>query len=171
MLRIIDAGRQVKLIAVRFPAQSTAPSACTDQSCSDPARSVLGAAGGPVRTYDRCVLTPAQPTSWLGTPATPGLIRVVYPARQVVIDLGALYGRPPHFRRPNVTVLAQLHVQVVGLLDAWVSTETGWFAACRYRVKLEYSHYVDQEHLVPARMLRLATDKEVDLGRMRGEIV
>lgn len=89
----------------------------------------------------------------------------------VIIDLAALYGRPPHFRRPNVTVLAQLHVQVVGLLDAWVSTETGWFAACRYKVKLGHSHYVDQEHLIPARMLRPADGREVELGRMRGEIV
>lgn len=117
------------------------------------------------------MLTPAQPTSWLGTPSTSGVIRAVQPPQQILIDLGALYGRPPHFRRPNVTVLAQLHVQIVGQLDAWIMTETGWFGACRYKVKLGHAHHIDQEHLVPARMIRRASDKEVEVGRMRGEIV
>ena len=42
---------------------------------------------------------------------------------------------------------------------------------CRYKVKLGHSHFVDQEHLIPARMLRVADEKAVELGRMRGEIV
>ena len=90
--------------------------------------------------------------------------------RPVIIDLGALYGRAPHFRRPNITVLPSLNVQIVSLLDAWVLTEDGWYGACRYKVKLAHALFVDQEHLVPARMIRAASDREVEAGRMRGEI-
>jgi len=38
-------------------------------------------------------------------------------------------------------------------------------------VKLGHGHFVDQEHLVPARVIKRATDQDVELGRMRGEIV
>jgi len=55
----------------------------------------------------------------------------VKPPQLIIVDLGALYGRAPHFRRPNITVLPSLHVQVVGLLDAWVLSDEGWYAACR----------------------------------------
>jgi hypothetical protein len=46
-----------------------------------------------------------------------------------------------------------------------------WFAACRYKVKLGHGDYIDQQYLVPARMIKRATEKEVELGRMWGEIV
>jgi len=62
-------------------------------------------------------------------------------------------------------------VQVVGLLDAWVLSDKGWYAACCYRVKLGQGHFVDQEHLVPARVVKRASGQELELGRMRGEIV
>lgn len=88
----------------------------------------------------------------------------------VLIDLGALYGRPPHFRRPNVTVLAELSVQVVGMLDAWVLSSVGWLGAVRYRVKIQHGDYLHQEHLVPARMLRQASWTDIRQGQMRGEI-
>lgn len=101
---------------------------------------------------------------------TRDIVRPVQPPELVVIDLGALYGRPAHFRRPNVTMLAELSVQVVGLLDAWVSSSSGWFGACRYQVKLGAGTFVPQEHLVPARMLKKAGWTEVRQGQMRGEI-
>lgn len=88
----------------------------------------------------------------------------------MLIDLGALYGRPPHYRRPNVTVLAELSVQVVGSLDAWVLSSCGWLGACRYQVKLGAGDFLHQEHLVPARMLRKASWTEIRQGHMRGEI-
>ena len=116
------------------------------------------------------MLNPAQPSSWSGTPSSSGVIRPFRMPRLVIIDLGALYGRAPHFRRPNITVLPSLGVQVVGLLDAWVLTDGGWFGACRYKVKLAHAEFAAQEHLVPARMIRAADDREVAVGRMRGEI-
>jgi hypothetical protein len=116
------------------------------------------------------MLNPAQPSSWLGTPGSSGIIRPFRMPRLVIIDLGALYGRARHFRRPNITVLPSLSVQVVGLLDAWLLTEDGWYGACRYKVKLAHAQFVDQDHLVPARMIRAADDREVEVGRMRGEI-
>lgn len=116
------------------------------------------------------MLTPAQPSHWSGTPTAADIVRPVDPPELVVIDLGAMYGRPPHFRLPNVTVLAQLSVQVVGYLDAWVSSTAGWMGACRYRVKLGAANYVPQEHLVPARMIKKADWTEIRQGQMRGEI-
>ncbi len=116
------------------------------------------------------MLNPAQPSSWSGTPGSSGVIRPFRMPKLIIIDLGALYGRSPHFRRPNITVLPTLSVQVVGLLDAWVMTDDGWYGACRYKVKLAHGQYVDQEQMVPARMIRAADDREVQVGRMRGEI-
>lgn len=40
--------------------------------------------------------------------------------------------------------------------------------ASRCKVKLGHSHNVEQEDLVSARMLRLPTGKEVDVGRIHG---
>ena len=117
------------------------------------------------------MLNPPRRSTWLGTPSSSGTIRSVRPPQLIIVDLGALYGRAPHFRRPNNTVLPSLHVQVVGLLDAWVLSDEGWYAACRYKVKLGHGHFVDQEHLVPARVIKRASGQEVELGRMRGEIV
>jgi hypothetical protein len=85
------------------------------------------------------MLNPAQPSSWLGTPGSSGIVRPFRMPRLVIIDLAALYGRAPHFRRPNITVLPSLSVQVVALLDAWVLTEDGWYGACRYKVKLAHA--------------------------------
>ena len=93
------------------------------------------------------MLNPPQRSTWLGTPSSSGIIRPVSPSQLIIVDLGALYGRAPHFRRPNITVLPSLHVQVVGLLDAWVLSDEGWYAACRYKVKLSHGDYVDQQHL------------------------
>ncbi|ACV79078.1 hypothetical protein [Nakamurella multipartita] len=92
------------------------------------------------------------------------------PPELVLIDLAALYGRPPHFRRPNVTILAELSIQVVGMLDAWVLSSVGWLGAVRYQVKLQYGDFLHQEHLVPARMLRKASWTDVRQGQLRGEI-
>ena len=117
------------------------------------------------------MLNPPRRSTWLGTPSSSGIIRSVNPSQLIIVDLGALYGRAPHFRRPNITVLPSLHVQVVGLLDAWVLSDEGWYAACRYKVKLRHGDYADQQHLVPARVIKRATDRDVELGRMRGEIV
>lgn len=116
------------------------------------------------------MLTPAQPSRWGGTPATRDVVRLVDPPALVVIDLGALYGRPSHYRLPNVTLMADLKSQVVGLLDAWVLSNVGWFGACRYQVKLAAGTFVPQEHLVPARMLKKADWTEIRQGQMRGEI-
>lgn len=116
------------------------------------------------------MLTPAQPSTWSGPPTAANIIRPVDPPELVVIDLGALYGRPPHFRLPNVTVLAELAAQVVGYLDAWVSSNAGWMGACRYQVRISAANYVPQQHLVPARMLKKADWTEIRQGQMRGEI-
>ncbi|WP_037363046.1 hypothetical protein [Nakamurella lactea] len=110
------------------------------------------------------------PQRQAGTPTTRSPVRAVEPPQTVLIDLGALYGRQPHFRRPNVLLIASLHYTAVAELDAWVLAETGWFGACRYRVKLAYGQYIEQNHLVPAWALRLATDFDLAQARMRGEL-
>jgi hypothetical protein len=88
------------------------------------------------------VLNPPKRSTWLGTPSSSGAIRSVKPPQLIIVDLGALYGRAPHFRRPNITVLPSLHVQVVGLLDAWVLSDEGWYAAYRHRVKLKWGSFL-----------------------------
>jgi len=95
------------------------------------------------------VLTPPQRSTWLGTPSSSGILRSVRPPQLIIVELGALYGRAPHFRRPNITVLPSLHVQVVGLLDAWVLSDEGWYGACRYKVKLGHSHFVTRSISFP----------------------
>lgn len=97
-------------------------------------------------------------------------MRAVQPALSVLIDLGAMYARQPHFRKPNVLLLADLTVVVAGELDAWVLAQTGWFGACRYRVKVGYGNYVEQNHLVPGWALKRASDRDLLQARMRGEL-
>lgn len=115
-----------------------------------------------------CVST--TPERQAGTPKTPDMLTRVEPPERVVIDLLALYGRHPLFRRPNVLVLPQLDVIVVALLEAWVLSESGWFGHCRYRVKIRHGDYLDQAHLVPVRMMRPVTEFEVQQAVMRGEL-
>jgi hypothetical protein len=123
-------------------------------------------------TSTAAVLTPARPVNWpAGKPKPNMAVRVVDPSLAVVIDLAALYSRQPHFRRPNVVLLPALRVNVVGWLDAWVVSETGWFGFCRYRVKLGHAQYSDQSHLVPGWALRRANQWEVQRGTMRGELM
>ncbi|MDQ2740068.1 MAG: hypothetical protein M3Y35_15915, partial [Actinomycetota bacterium] len=66
--------------------------------------------------------------------------------------------------------IASLHYAVVAELDAWVLTETGWFGACRYRVKLTHGQYIAQSHLVPAWVLRQANDSDLAQAKMRGDL-
>lgn len=120
------------------------------------------------RTYDRSVSTINERQS--GKPRPNVTVQPVAPPLAVVIDLAALYGRQAHFRRPNVVVLPQLHVDVIGYLDAWVVSETGWFGFCRYRVKLAHAEWLGQSHLIPGWALRRANQWDVKQGRMRGEL-
>lgn len=111
-----------------------------------------------------------HPLHQAGTPGSGSPVRVVQPALSVLIDLGALYGRQPHFRKPNVLLLADLTVVIAGELDAWVLAQTGWFGACRYRVKVGYGNYVEQSHLVPGWALKRASNRDLLQARMRGEL-
>jgi hypothetical protein len=77
------------------------------------------------------MLNPPRRSIWLGTPSSSSIIRPVKPSQLIIVDLGALYGRAPRFRMPNITVLPSLHVQVVGLLDAWVLSDEGWLLVRR----------------------------------------
>jgi hypothetical protein len=129
---------------------------------------MVGAATVATRTYDRAVST--TPLHQAGTPHARSAVRPVRPPARVLIDLGAMYGRQAHFRRPHVLVMAGLHDVVVGELEAWVLAETGWFGACRYRVKLAYATFVEQSHLVPGWALKPATDEDIAQARMRGRL-
>jgi hypothetical protein len=88
----------------------------------------------------------------------------------VLIDLGALYGRQPHFQRPNVIMTVSLDHVVAGLLDAWVLTSTGWFGACRYHVKLGYGRATEQRHLIPAWALKSPSALDLRQAEMRGDL-
>lgn len=112
----------------------------------------------------------ADRTNQAGTPRTQSTFRLVEPSITVLIDLAALYGRQPDFRRPNILVLPSLSVMVMGQLGAWVLSDSGWFGACRYRIKLAHAEYLDQSHLVPAWTLRRATADDVRQATMRGEL-
>jgi len=89
-----------------------------------------------------------------GKPVDVGAVKAVSPPAAVLIDLRAVYTSQPHFKRPNVTVIASLDLVVAGLLDAWVLTSQGWFGACRYKVELGYGTWAEQSHLVPGWCLR-----------------
>lgn len=105
-----------------------------------------------------------------GTPQSASPVRAVDPPRQVLIDLGALYGRQAHFHRPNTLIVTSLHHTAVAELDAWILAETGWFGACRYRIMLTQGRHITQHHLVPAWALRPATAFDLAQARMRGEL-
>ena len=120
------------------------------------------------RTYDRFVSTTNRRQA--GTPDTSRAVRPVLPPQHVVIDLGAVYGRQPLFRRPNILVLASLHGMVVGQLHAWVIAESGWFGRCTYRVKIAVAEYWQQDHLVPGWAIRPASFDEVNVSRMKGKL-
>ena len=110
-------------------------------------------------------------TNQAGPPRSDSPVREVHPPRPVLIDLGAMYSRAPHFDLPHQLIIADLSHTVVGLLDAWVVSDSGWFGACRYKVKVAYAEWVDQSHLVPARFITPATERAVGLARMRGKII
>jgi hypothetical protein len=110
------------------------------------------------------------PRQQRGAPRVNRVVRPVTPPVAVVIDLGAMYGHQPHWRHPHVTNAAMLHLPVVGYLDAWVLGATGWFGACRYRVKLGAEEFAEQRHLVPGWMIRRASDSDVEQARMRGDL-
>jgi hypothetical protein len=98
------------------------------------------------------------------------VIRTVSPPIYVAIDVAALLGRTPHFvQPPEVPTIAPL-AQVVGHLDAWVLSSSGWLGACEYRLLLYGTSYLPQSHLVPAWALRLAAEAEIAEARRRSEI-
>lgn len=98
------------------------------------------------------------------------LIRSVSPPLHVAIDLPAMYGRSPHFvPPPTVSVIAPPAV-VVGHLHSWVLCEAGWLGACSYRVHLTGTHFIDQSHLVPARVLTPATAAQIEAARLTGQL-
>jgi hypothetical protein len=98
------------------------------------------------------------------------LIRSVSPPRHVAIDLPALYGRTPHFEPPaTVSAIAPLAV-VVGYLQAWVLCDTGWLGSCTYRLHLTGTHFIDQSHLVPGRILTPATPAQIEVAKRTGQL-
>jgi hypothetical protein len=98
------------------------------------------------------------------------LIRSVAPPLHVAIDLAAMHGRTPHFRPPPaVSAIAPLTV-VVGYLHAWVLCDDGWLGACSYRIHLTGTHFIDQNHLVPARMLTPASTAQIEAARTTGQL-
>ena len=100
-----------------------------------------------------------------------GLIRTVSPPLYVVIDVAALFNRTPHFAAPAAEAPMISPVgQVVGHLDGWVLSGTGWLGACEYRLLLWGTSYLPQSHLVPAWALRPAAEQEIAAARQRSEI-
>jgi hypothetical protein len=98
------------------------------------------------------------------------LIRSVSPPLHVAIDLPAMYGRAPHFvPPPTVSTIAPLAV-VVGYLHSWVLCDAGWLGACSYRIHLTGTHFIDQNHLVPGRVLTPATAAQIDAARQTGQL-
>jgi hypothetical protein len=100
-----------------------------------------------------------EPTLW-----------VVKPPTCVLIDLGALYGRQPHFKQVGAMVPETMQTIVIGQLDAWVLCEIGWMGACRYRVHLGLKQLIGQSHMVPSWVMRLADDSSVEQALLRGEL-
>lgn len=108
----------------------------------------------------------------VGASYTSRLIRTVAPSMVVAVDLGALYGKTPHFELPaGVRTAASLNVIVIGYLEAWILTrEQGWFGAVSYRVRIGDKHFLEQNHLIPQWALKQASTEEVQAAKATGQL-